>query len=247
MRRSWTGHLARLSAIFAIACLAGTAANAEYAVLRTGSRIHISGYERSGETIRLHISGGVVDVAAEDVLRFEPEEIFQADPPKPPEVPVAGPYAELIRVAAAKYSLDPLLLSSVMATESNFNPRAISPKNAQGLMQLMPETSSRMMVRNPFDPAQNIDGGAAYLKQMLTRFSGNVELALAAYNAGPDRVIQYGGVPPFRETQDYVRRVTKRLKENTPPAVALPAGAQSVQFSTPKTSTAPISNSPSKP
>jgi soluble lytic murein transglycosylase-like protein len=122
-----------------------------------------------------------------------------------------------------------------MAVESNFNPRAVSRKNAQGLMQLMPETSSRLLVKNPFDPAQNIDAGAAYLKQMLNRFDGNVELALAAYNAGPDRVVQYGGVPPFRETQDYVRRITSRVKQGTSPS-AIPTGTPNVQFSAAKKS-----------
>jgi len=89
------------------------------------------------------------------------------------------------------------------------------------------------LLENPFDPAQNIDAGAAYLKQMLNRFEGNVELALAAYNAGPDRVIQYGGVPPFKETQDYVRRITNRVNSGTSPS-ALPTGSAQVQFSSAK-------------
>jgi soluble lytic murein transglycosylase-like protein len=97
----------------------------------------------------------------------------------------------------------------------------------------MPQTSSRLMVKNPFDPTQNIDAGAAYLKQMLNRFEGNVELALAAYNAGPDRVIQYGGVPPFRETQDYVRRITTRVNQGTSPSV-IPPGTPNVQFTASK-------------
>jgi hypothetical protein len=218
---------------FAVVCLfAGTATHAEYAVMRSGARFHITGYEVSGAVVRLHLAGGAVEVAADDILRFEPEEVFQAAPAKP-VIALNGPYAELIRVAAAKYTLDPLLLANVMAAESNFNPRAVSRKNAQGLMQLMPETSSRLMVKNPFDPAQNIDAGAAYLKQMLNRFEGNVELALAAYNAGPDRVIQYGGIPPFRETQDYVRRITARVNQGTSPSV-IPQGTASVQFSASK-------------
>jgi hypothetical protein len=212
-----------------VGLFAGAAAHAEYVVMRSGARFHITGYEFSGAMIRLHLAGGAVDVAADDILRFEPEELFQAEPSRP-IVNLTGPYAELIRVAAAKYALDPLLLANVMAAESNYNPRAISRKNAQGLMQLMPETSSRLMVKNPFDPAQNIDAGAAYLKQMLNRFAGNVELALAAYNAGPDRVVQYGGIPPFRETQDYVRRITSRVNQGTSPS-AIPVGTPNVQFS----------------
>jgi Transglycosylase SLT domain len=226
-----TQSLARVLAFAAICLFAGTAAHAEYAVMRSGARFHITGYEVSGAIVRLHLAGGAVDVAAEDILRFEPEEIFVAEPiAAKPVIALNGPYAELIRVSAAKYALDPLLLANVMAAESNFNPRAVSRKNAQGLMQLMPETSSRLMVKNPFDPAQNIDAGAAYLKQMLNRFEGNVSFALAAYNAGPDRVIQYGGIPPFRETQDYVRRITTRLSLGTSPS-AVPAGTANVQFS----------------
>jgi hypothetical protein len=234
--RLWTIRVARIFALAAICLFAGTATHAEYAVMRSGARFHITGYEVSGPTVRLHLEGGAVDVAANDIVRFEPEEIFQADPViAKPVVALNGPYAELIRVAAAKYALDPLLLANVMAAESNFNPRAVSRKNAQGLMQLMPETSSRLLVKNPFDPAQNIDAGAAYLKQMLNRFDGNVELALAAYNAGPDRVVQYGGIPPFRETQDYVRRITTRVNQGISPA-ALPAGTTNVQFSASKKS-----------
>jgi soluble lytic murein transglycosylase-like protein len=232
----WAIRIARIFALVAICLFAGTAAHAEYAVMRSGARFHITGYEVSGATVRLHLSGGAVDVAANDILRFEPEEIFQADPiAAKPVVNLTGPYAELIRVAATKYTLDPLLLANVMAAESNFNPRAVSRKNAQGLMQLMPQTSSHLQVKNPFDPAQNIDAGAAYLKQMLNRFDGNVELALAAYNAGPDRVIQYGGIPPFRETQDYVRRITTRVNQGISPA-ALPTGTTNVQFSASKKS-----------
>src|ERR1039457_813392 len=206
-RRSWKRQLARISTLAVIALFAGTAARAEYAVMRSGARFHITGYEVSGATIRLHLAGGAVDVAVDDILRFEPEEIFQAESLKP-VVALTGPYAELIRVASAKYSLDPLLLANVMAAESNFNPRAVSRKNAQGLMQLMPETSSRLLVKNPFDPAQNIDAGAA-------------------------RVIQYGGVPPFRETQDYVERITKRVNQGISPS-AIPVGTQNVQFSSAK-------------
>ena len=225
--------LTRVFALAAICLFAGAAAHAEYAVMRSGARFHITGYEVSGAVVRLHLAGGAVEVAAEDILRFEPEEIFQPLPSSKAVINLNGPYAELIRVAAAKYTLDPLLLANVMAAESNFNPRAVSRKNAQGLMQLMPETSSRLMVKNPFDPAQNIDAGAAYLKQMLNRFEGNVELALAAYNAGPDRVIQYGGIPPFRETQDYVRRITTRVNAGTSPSV-IPPGTTNVQFSASK-------------
>jgi soluble lytic murein transglycosylase-like protein len=198
--------------LLALACAIVPAAHAEYAVLASGARLHITGYERMGDTLRLHLPGGNVDMPAADVLRIEPEEVFAPVVAKL-EGPLARPYADLIRAAAAKYGLDQQLVASVIAVESNFNPRAISRKNAQGLMQLMPETSRLLAVRNPFDPAQNIDAGAHYLKQLLDLFSGNLPFALAAYNAGPDRVTQYGGIPPYRETREYVQRVTSRLDQ----------------------------------
>lgn len=216
----------RLAAIVALAAAMALPARAEYAVLSSGARLHIGGFERVGDRVLLHLDGGTVSVAAEDVLRIEPEEVFSpvATPIEPKTESSAGQYGELIKAAAAKYGLEPKLLESVMAAESNFNPRAISRRNALGLMQLLPETAQRMAVKNPFDPAQNIEGGARYLRQMLDRFSGNLMLALAAYNAGPDKVTYYGGVPPFRETIDYIRRVTQRLAK-TAQANSLPVAS----------------------
>ncbi len=221
----------RLSALLALACVIALPAHAEYAVLSSGARLHISGFERVGDRMLLHLQGGVVSVAADEVLRIEPEEIFEpvVAPVERDAGSLTSPYARFIKASAIKYGLDPKLLESVMAAESNLNPRAISAKNALGLMQLMPETAQRMAVRNPFDPAQNIEGGARYLRQMLDRFSGNLTLALAAYNAGPDKVTLYGGVPPYRETVEYIRRVKQRLAKSSTakllPADSLPAGS----------------------
>jgi soluble lytic murein transglycosylase-like protein len=114
-----------------------------------------------------------------------------------------------IRSASAKYGIPRDLIHSVIRCESNFKPDAVSPAGAQGLMQLMPGTAAELGVSDPFDIHQNIHGGARYLRQMLDRFDGDLERALAAYNAGPGTVSRYGGVPPYRETQTYVQKVMR--------------------------------------
>jgi soluble lytic murein transglycosylase-like protein len=124
------------------------------------------------------------------------------------------PYADLIHAAASKTGVDENLIRKVISQESNFNPRAVSPKNAEGLMQLLPQTAARYSVANIFDPKQNIDAGAQYLKDLLLRYGGNVKLALAAYNAGPDVVDRYAGIPPYPETQKYVSRITASLAKD---------------------------------
>jgi len=111
--------------------------------------------------------------------------------------------------ASVKYGVDKDLVRAVMKQESSFNPTAISKSGAQGLMQLMPGTADALSVKNPFDIIQNINGGVQYLKDQLTNFKGDVSLALAAYNAGPNSVMKYGGIPPYAETQDYVQKVTE--------------------------------------
>jgi hypothetical protein len=117
-------------------------------------------------------------------------------------------YDATIRTQAARQGLSPDLVRAVIQVESAFNPTAVSPKGAMGLMQLMPATATEFGVKNPFHPEQNITAGVAYLKRLLVRYDNKIELALAAYNAGPGNVEKYGDVPPFRETQSYVKRVT---------------------------------------
>ena len=204
-------------AMLGVAVVNPSNARADYAVLRSGVRLHITGYQLAGDRMRLTITGGTVDVAATDIASIEPEENFTPNPPPP--APLAepnsyGPYGKLIHDAAAKHGVDENLIKGVIAAESNFNPRAISRKQALGLMQLLPETAARYSVGNIFDPAQNIEAGTHYLKDLLAQYRGNLPLALAAYNAGPEMVDRYGGIPPFRETQSYVRRITTTLAKN---------------------------------
>jgi hypothetical protein len=119
------------------------------------------------------------------------------------------PYAHEISEAANRYGIPERLVTAVIRAESGFNPRAVSRKGAQGLMQLMPSTASVLGVRNSFDPRENIDGGVRHLRGMIDRFPGNLPFAIAAYNAGEKAVTAYGGIPPYPETQDYVGRVLR--------------------------------------
>ena len=193
---------------FLIALFAAQPAKADYAVLRSGQRLHITGWQNLGDTVRLDLAGGSVTIPASDLDRIEPEELFGESAQRDANVP----YSAQIRNAARTYGLDPALVASVIAVESNFNSRAVSKKSALGLMQLLPETAAQMAVRNAFDPVENIDGGTRYLKQLLDRYDQNLALALAAYNAGPKRVDFYRGIPPLAETRSYISRVISRLQ-----------------------------------
>jgi soluble lytic murein transglycosylase-like protein len=206
-------------------------ARADYAVLRSGQRLHIIGWQNLGDTVRLDLSGGSVTVPAADLETIEPEEVFGESAKTEPEVP----YAAQIRKAAGTYGLDPALVASVIAIESNFDSTAVSKKSALGLMQLLPKTAAQMAVQNAFDPAQNINGGTRYLRQLLDRYGQNLTLALAAYNAGPKRVDFYRGIPPLAETRSYVSRVIDRLQKQPDLLKDLfPAISQTLPTATPK-------------
>ena len=198
----------RLALLVAIVS-AAPAARADYAVLRSGLRLHVTGYERDGDRVRLAVDGGTVEIATTELMAIEPQDTFPALSSTTVD-PVVR-YADLIREAAARHGLNEKLIQHVVEAESNFDPKAVSRKNALGLMQLLPETAALYSIRNVFDPAENIEGGTHYLKDLIERYRGNLRLALAAYNAGPAMVDRYGDVPPFPETQRYVKQITSKL------------------------------------
>ena len=128
------------------------------------------------------------------------------------EVP-RSPFEQIINQAATTHQVDPALIKAIIMAESRYNPKAVSKRGARGLMQLMPVTAKSLGVEDSFDPAANINGGVMYFKRLLDRFDGNVEFALAAYNAGSRNVRKYGGVPPFRQTRTYIHKVFKYQRQ----------------------------------
>lgn len=210
-------RLKRAALLLSLVVLAAPTLRAEYVVLRSGQRLRVTGYQLLGDKYRLQMAGGVVEIAAEDVVAIEPEDSFT---PVPAKAIVKPPYRELVEAAAARYNVDADLITSVIAVESNFDPKALSRKNARGLMQLLPETAARLGVQDIYDPQENIDAGTRYLRELLEKYNNNLTLALAAYNAGPDRVEQYRRVPPFPETLSYVRRVKRSYDKSKSKASA---------------------------
>lgn len=151
-----------------------------------------------------------------DCLRPAPAPVAAASPTEPPadatarlEAQAPRRLVDLVKKMAPEYRVHPSLVLAVMKAESNFERTAVSPKNAQGLMQLIPETAARFNVRNPFDARQNLRGGMAYLRWLLAYFEGDLALVAAAYNAGEGAVERHGGVPPYRETRAYVQRIVE--------------------------------------
>lgn len=193
----------------------------EYAVFANGARIRVDRHEILGTKVRLYNSDGYFELDLARIQGFEPDEAVpvqaattpvsvqasNADDPQPSQSP-----QELADAAADKYGLPRRLVRLVMEAESGFQPQAVSPKGAIGLMQLMPDTAKTLGV-DPNDPVQNVDAGARYLRDLLQKYDGHLLHALAAYNAGPAAVDKYNGVPPYSETILYVRKIDQQYRK----------------------------------
>src|SRR5437879_5472990 len=214
------------AAIVLIALMALPCPAADSAVLRNGFSIRHERRQIIGTITRLYVSAdnsSFVDIPTAEIDHFEAVPIeaaplesalnvdsSQSKLRSPKEtIQRALDLNEVVKTASGTYNLDPDLVNSVIRAESGFNVRAVSPKGAQGLMQLMPRTASELGVPNPFDPQANVEGGTKYLRELLERYNFDLVKALAAYNAGPRRVEQFGGVPPYYETRAYVARIVR--------------------------------------
>lgn len=191
--------------VFALAGI--PAYSAELAILRNGFAIRHERREPRELVTRLYLTaapGNYVDVSTGEIAGYE-----KIDPPEPPVLPAtpAVTLEEIVNTASSRNHLDPDLVMSLIRAESGFDPRAASPKGAKGLMQLMPRTAVLLGVDNAVDPVANVEGGTRYLRALLNLFDDDLIKALAAYNAGPERVAQYRGVPPYSETRTYIARI----------------------------------------
>jgi soluble lytic murein transglycosylase-like protein len=212
--------------VFLLAALAllitAVPASAELVFLSSGHTLSVKNHRVDGESMVLTLrSGGEVVCDKNLISRIEPDEVPYPEPPAAvtePIVPAAEvrddrsvlegtPYGEIIATMSQAHGVDPLLVRALIQVESGYRPGARSRKGAMGLMQLMPSTAKEYKVGNPFEPKANIEGGIKHLKSLIDRFDGVVELALAAYNAGEGAVKKFNGVPPYRETRDYVTRI----------------------------------------
>jgi hypothetical protein len=212
--------------LLGLCCCAFSLQAAELARLSNGFSLRCQRHEQVGENTRLYLDeggAGFVDVPTANISGFEPVIDMPA--------PAAGIPENIIRVGT-QTGIDPDFIHSVVKAESGYNPQAVSPKGAQGLMQLMPATASRLGVSDSLDPAANLDGGSRYLRELLMRYDGDAQKALAAYNAGPERVEKYNGVPPYPETRNYVTRVINEFNRRklaagaSKKAAAAPAATQ---------------------
>jgi hypothetical protein len=208
------------AALFAL-IVVETPASAEIVFLSSGRTLSVKAHRLDGDNIVLTLrSGGEVTCNKDLITKIDQDEVpyIEPDAPKAPE-PVkttdadqenlleGTPYAEIIAAASEAEGVNPMLVRAVIQVESKFRPTARSRKGAMGLMQLMPATAREYNVRNPFEPKANIEAGIKHLKTLIDRFGSSIELGLAAYNAGPGAVEKFNGIPPYRETRDYVRRI----------------------------------------
>jgi len=238
----------------ALVATCATAGAADLAILRNGNSIRHERRQIVGAITRLYLSdssSGYIEIPTDQIDRFERD---TAPPPAPSSTSIASAGAKpapaptqaasvvlnrqdlnnVVNGAGERHQIDPDFINSVIRAESGFHQNAVSRKGAQGLMQLMPGTASQMGVVNPFDPNANVEGGTKYLRELLEKYNFDVPKALAAYNAGPKRVDQYRGVPPYYETQAYIARIIrdfnrKKLAEN--PALAKKANAAGARSS----------------
>ena len=246
MRTTQGCHELKLKNLFQFALLAILAAlpaqAAETAILRNGFSIVHQRREIIGTQTRLYLDQdptNFVDVPTAEIDHYE-------EAPDPPKLdsPIVSPLAatapppfdltEAVKSASGTYQLDPDLVTSVIRAESGFNVRALSPKGAQGLMQLMPQTATQLGVQNAYDPKANVEAGTRYLRELLERYNFDLIKALAAYNAGPQRIDQYHGVPPYYETRAYVARIVrdfnkKKLAAKSPSPAVQKNGPPKVQ------------------
>jgi soluble lytic murein transglycosylase-like protein len=197
--------------VAAVLAVEAAPARAEIALLSSGATLKVTAQRREGDMVVLSLKGGgEVGVAASELRGVVPDEILDevvlSATAKPTDL------AQMVEAAARRHGLDPELVRAVVAVESGFRPDAVSPKGAQGLMQLMPATARSLGVTDAFDPFSNLDGGTRYLRMLVTRYGGDLKRALAAYNAGEGAVARHGGVPPYPETLAYVRKVLKRAE-----------------------------------
>jgi hypothetical protein len=207
-----------------IALLARPATATDLALLSNGFSIRHEHRLVMGATTRLYFTAddsSFTDVPTEDITGYEKDLSLPLPVPADSQASILNPFSpaksqpaksapalnEVVNIASAAYHLDPDLVNSVIHAESGFNAHAVSPKGARGLMQLMPSTANQLGVNDAFNPEANVTGGSRYLRELLERYNFDLVKALAAYNAGPGRVEQYRGVPPFRETRAYVARV----------------------------------------
>ena len=231
----------------------------DLAILQNGFSVRHERRENLGAVTRLYLSAdnsSYVDIATDQIVRFE-KDMSPATPAPAPAVPApvmpgsvrpgsipvsAKPTKqnlnEVINTISDRHHLDPDFISSVIHAESGFNAHAVSPKGARGLMQLMPQTASKLGVANSFDPQANVEGGTRYLNELLERYNFDVVKALAAYNAGPGRVEQYRGVPPYYETRVYVAKIVrdynrKKLAERKAAAIAAKANSKKIAQTNP--------------